>query len=194
MSFEVDRTRFLEEPTRLRIAELCRDEALSLAEIAAELGRQPGSLSQHRTMLDWEALVAGEPRASDGRGQAKTYRLNNDWEEALVEARRRRRPSWPDARQELLLVPLADVPAACAAIAEGIADVDWGAEVRGGMSGLVLAPALGGGSTVRVIERLREIAPRVVPLQLGDVMGPGELREWSREAAGLSTKELPPAQ
>jgi DNA-binding transcriptional ArsR family regulator len=186
---KVDRTAFLLEPTRMKIAELCRDESLSLSEIAAELGRPSGSLSQPRTMLRRKALIEGQRGgASDGRGGARTFRLNGNWKSALDEARLRRRPNWSTVRRDLLVVQLADTPAACAAVAEGIPDIEWGAQVRGAVTGLVLAPSADGdgASTVRVVAALGAVSARVAELHLSDVMAPAELREWSARAARRS--------
>ena len=195
MSKAVDRTAFLSEPTRLRIAELCREEALTLEEIAASLGRRPGSLSQPKTMRERKALLSGKRKPADGRGPAKTYRLNPAWEEALEEARSRQRPPWATARQDLLLIPMSEMPTACAAIAGGVIGIEWGAQVRGERMGLVLAPESNSdsASTVRVLKALEAVA-QIATLELGHVMSPGELREWSARAVREpgSIGQLPP--
>ena len=182
MSTEVDRTEFLREPTRLAIAELCRDEALTLAEIASHLGRSPGSLSQPGTMLREGALVGGARRpGSDGRRGGKTFRLDPEWEGALDEARRNREVAWPLHRQDLLLISLADSEAAATKLATGVPpEVEWGARLHGAFSGLLLAPAPDRGErgTLRVVEALGEIGPRVVALHLSSIMTPNELRAW----------------
>lgn len=194
MSSKVDRTGFLLEPTRLEIAELCRDEALTLAEIASHLGRSPGSLSQPRTMLREGALVVGTRRlGADGRGGGKTFRLNPDWEAALDEARRSKEVEWPLHHQDLLLVPLADSEVAAAKLAAGVPpEVEWGARLHGAFSGLLLAPAPDRGErgTLRVVEALGEIGTRVVALHLSSIMTPNELQAW---CAGEDPKRrLPP--
>lgn len=196
MTNGVDRTAFLSEPTRLRIAELCRDEALTTQEIAAMLERPSGSLSQPKTMRKHKALIeAKKRRPSDGRGQAKAFRLNPAWKGALDEARLRQRPAWSAVRQDLLLIPLSETPAACVAIAAGIEEIEWGAQLGGERTGLVVAPEPGanGTSTIRVVEALREVT-QLMRLQIGDVMSPNELREWSARAVRRpnSTGELPP--
>jgi hypothetical protein len=163
MAKSLDRTAFLSEPTRLLIAELCRDEALTDEEIASLLERPSGSLSQPKTMRTHKALVRGKKRRpSDGRGAAETSRFNPDpvWGEALDEARRRQRRVWTAGRQDLLLIPLHETPAACAAIATGIAEIEWGAQLAGERAGLVVAPQAGtdGASTIRVVQALGSLA------------------------------------
>lgn len=182
MSVDVDRTGFLLEPTRLAIAELCRDEALTLGEIASHLERSTGSLSQPKTMLREGALVAGTRRlGSDGRGGGKTFRLNPEWEHALEEAQRKKGVARTINHQDLLLIPLSDTEAAAAKLSAGVPpDVEWGARVQGGGSGLVLAPTPDRGErgALRVVEALGEIGTRVVELHLSRIMTPNELRAW----------------
>jgi hypothetical protein len=198
MAKSLDRTTFLSEPTRLQIAELCRAEELTDEEIALTLGRPLGSLSQLKTMRTHEALLRGKKRKSvDGREPAKTSRFNPhpEWVEALEEVRRRQRPAWAEMPQDLLLIPLSETPAACAAIAAGIPEIEWGAEVTGERLGLVVAPQSGGdgANTGRVVKALGGIA-QIARLHLRDVMSPHELRAWSERVAGASpTGELPPA-
>jgi hypothetical protein len=193
MPNRLDRIGFLREPTRLAIAELCRDEALTLAEIASELQRRPGSLSQPKTMLTNGALLPGPRRnGADGRGGGSTYRLNPDWEAALDEARRGRAPTWPEARQDLLLIPLLGSGRAMAALASAMpAEIEWGARVHGGMSGLILAPSPddGGGSTIRVVDALSGAVPEILELHLSKIMAPAELRAWCA-AQGPAQKRL----
>ncbi len=193
MSSKVDRTAFLREPTRLAIAELCRDEALTLAEIAADLGRSPGSLSQPKTMVDHGALVSGTRRlGADGRGGGRTFRLNPDWEPALDEARRSGAPTWRAGHQDLLLIPLSDAEAAAAILSSGIPpEVEWGARVHGAGSGLLLAPAQSGRGTLRVIRALGDIGSRVAELHLSKIMAPVELQAWCA-AEGSIDRRLPP--
>lgn len=191
MTKTVDRTAFLSEPTRLRIAELCSEEALTLEEIAERLQRPSGSLSQPRTMRKHRALIAAKKRGpSDSRGPAKAYRFNSSsaWKEALDEARLRQRPSWATANQDLLLIPLHGTAAACAAIAAGIDEIEWGARVGSERFGLVVAPEadIDGVNLIRVVEALGS-DPEIARLQVGRVMGPGELREWSAQAASRSS-------
>lgn len=197
MAQSLDRTAFLSEPTRLRIAEICKDEALTFEEIAAMLERPSGSLSQPGTMLKHGALVEDKRRRKrvDGRSKARAFRLAKSWRSNLGEAQERRRPPWADREQSLLLIPLSETPAACAAIASGIADIEWGARVNGESVGLVVAPQsdADGSSTVRVVQALQGVA-RITRLQLNQVMSPSELREWSGRAVqgSSSAGELPP--
>lgn len=197
MTKALDRTAFLSEPTRLRIAELCRDEALTDEEIASLLNRPSGSLSQPETMRKHKALVRAKKRKpSDGRGPAAASRFNPApaWREALDEARRRR-SAWATTKQDLLLIPLRETPAACAAIAVGIPEIEWGAQLAGERTGLVVAPQadVDGASTIRVVEALETVA-EIVRLQLSNVMNPGQLRAWSARAVrgSSSAGDLPP--
>jgi hypothetical protein len=194
MSPEVDRTRFLREPTRRAIAELCRDEELSLAEIAAELGRDPGSLSQPKTMLKRGALILGTPHPPpDGRGGGRTYRFNDEWEEALEEARRDAASGPATESRDLLLIPLSDTEAACAVLAERVPpEVEWGARVHGAMSGLILASESERG-TPRLISALGSAARGAVELHLSSIMTPAELRAWCA-GGGAPARELPPGR
>jgi hypothetical protein len=128
-------------------------------------------------------------KASDGR-PAKVYQLKKSWKKALEGAQERHRPTWPMPGQDLLLVPLADTAAVCAAIARGIPDIEWAVAVHGGGAGLVLAPSplTNGVSRIRVLDALREAAPQIMTLHLGKPMNATDLRAWSSEVAG---NELP---
>lgn len=197
MAKGVDRTEFLSEPTRMRIAEMCRGQALTFEEIARRLGRTLGSLSQPATMVKHGALVR-ERRSrqrADDRGGATAFCLSRRWEGALDEARQRQRPAWGQLRQDLLLIPLSETPAACAAIAEGIPEIEWGAEITGERLGLVVAPQSGGDgtSTSRVIRALADVG-QIARLHLERTMSPHELRTWSqRVVSGPEKRELPPS-
>lgn len=191
MSEREDRIRFLSDPIRLRIAELCHHEWRTQGELSTELGREAGSLSQPRTMARRGALEE-RPRstASSGR-RAKTYRLKKSWGSALETAMEQQRPAWPEPGQDLLIIPLADTADACAAIAKGIPDIEWGATVRGGIAGLVLAPTPrpNGVGRIRALKALRGVAPQVMALQLDPPMSGSALREWSSQVVA---NELPP--
>jgi hypothetical protein len=197
MAKALDRTAFLAEPTRLKIAELCSGEALTDEEIAGLLGRPSGSLSQPKTMRAHKALLRGKKRKpSDGRSAAETSHFNPApvWSEALDEARRQQQRAWTPGEQDLLLIPLHETPAACTAIAGGIEEIEWGARLMGERAGLVIAPQIGTGgtSTIRVVQALGSLNG-IARLQLGDVMGPDELRRWSARSVGGSSAmgELP---
>jgi hypothetical protein len=186
MSKQEDRIRFLSDPIRLRIAELCNDRACTRAELGAALEREAGSLSQPRTMVKKGALEErARTKASDGR-PAKVYRLKRGWREALEGARKQHLPAWPEPGGDLLLVALADTATVCAAIAGGIPDIEWGAPVHGGSAGLVLAPSprTDGASRIKVLDALREAAPQIMTLHLGRPMNATELRQWSSEVVG----------
>lgn len=195
MSSEADRIRFLGEPTRLKVAGLCRDQWLTRGEIAGMLGREAGSLSQPTTMVKRGALeMKPRKKGSDGR-DSTVFKLKVAWRSALDEARARGAPMWPAREQDLLVIPLQDVPEACAILAKGVPGIEWGARVsgaRGGLGGLILAPSLDadGANTVRVVAALGGSTPGLVRLQLGQVMGEAELRGWSTRVSG-GTGELP---
>jgi len=197
MPKSLDRTAFLSEPTRLQIAELCSEDDLTDEEIAAALGRSLGSVSAPRTMRAHGALIRGKTRkATDGRGAAKTSRFNpaSVWTQALEEAQRQRWVDRPGSSRDLLLISLRETPAACAAIAAGIPDIEWGAQLGGERTGLVVAPQVDrdGASTIRVMEALGSEVD-VVRLHLDEVMSPPELRSWSARVAPSrsSAGELP---
>lgn len=181
MTQRVDRTRFLSEPTRLAIAELCLGRALTLGEIARKLGREAGSLSGPETMAEHGALKRRKrPAASRGRRQATTYLFNPLWRDALEDARAaKERRGWTGGR-DLLIVSLADTPAACTTIAAGVEGIEWGARLGGELSGLALAPASDPDNaiTLRLIDAL-SVQRTVTRLHFSEVMGPAELRDWA---------------
>jgi hypothetical protein len=196
MSNQVDRIRFLDDPTRLEIARLCRDEWLTRAEIAVKLGREAGSLSQPKTMLGRGALEK-RPRkkGSDGRGST-AFRLKRSWRKALDEARARTSPAWPVPGQDLLFIPVGEITGACAVLAAGVPGIAWGAQATGGpggLGGLVLAPSVDddGINTIHLIEALKGGVPGIARLQFGETMSKSELQMWSSRVSGRGA-ELPP--
>ena len=61
-------------PLRLRILRLCLDEELTNAEIAARVGKDPGTVLHHVRMLaDHGFLVAGEPRRGRRNSRERPY-------------------------------------------------------------------------------------------------------------------------
>jgi hypothetical protein len=193
MSRALDRTAFLaQEPTRLLIAELCQHKALTHAAIARQLQRSPGSLSQPKTMLKHRALVKVNRKKASKAQRAPTFRLNKSWWKNVEEAKQLQRPARLSSQQVLLLIPLRDTPAACAALASGIEDVAWGARVSGGTIGLILAPSadVNGAATVRVVAALGEGARDVWELRLEDMLGPADLRRWATRS-GRAPRRLP---
>jgi DNA-binding transcriptional ArsR family regulator len=185
MPMAQDRILFLSKRTRLRIAELCRDEPRTIGELAAALGRDPGSLSQPRTMVRRGVLKEASRPLPSGR-DARTYRLDRQWRPALEEALRRAPAAVPASGQDLLLVPLSEVKRAATALAEGVDMVEWGAEVRGGTAGLLLAVRRDATDTgtVEVLDRLGDVAPSVVPLHLVRSMSAAQLQKWAETLAG----------
>jgi hypothetical protein len=108
----------------------------------------------------------------------------------LDQVNRLQRPTWPSTRQDLLFIHLSDAETACAILAEEVpSGVEWGARVHGGMSGLILAPAPSESerNTLRVIDALGELGPRIQELHLSGIMAPGELRAWCADGG----RELP---
>lgn len=192
----VDRTAFLANPTRFKIAEFCNQSERSLEEIAERLGRASGSLSQPTTMRKKKALLTKARRGADGRGGKRVFRLNPDWRSALAEARDRQCPDLPVAGQELLLVPLADTPAACEAIAAGIEGIEWAARLTGEWAGLLVATVAdsSGETTVRVVKALGSAGRQARRLHLEEVMSPARLRDWSRAISVSSSTRLPPGR
>lgn len=186
MQTRVDRTRFLSEPTRLAVAELCLGRALTLGEIARQLGREPGSLSSPETMADHGALKRrGRRAASRGRRGATSYIFNPAWREALDAARAsNEHRRWTGGR-DLLIISLLDTPAACTTIAAGVEGIEWGARLEGEMSGLVLAPTSDPDSaaTLRLIDALGAQRP-LTRLHFSEVMGASELRNWANRVSG----------
>lgn len=194
MTKALDRTAFLSDPTRFKIAEFCSGEGRSLGEIAARLGRSSGSLSQPETMRKRKALLTTTRRGADGRGGTKVFRLNPVWRDAVAMARTRQRPELPATSQDLLLVPLADTPAACTVIASGVDEIEWAARLVGESFGLLVAPTpdASGASTVRVLKALGPAGQQVKRLHLREVMSPARLHDWSRAiAASRGGNELP---
>lgn len=195
MPDRVDRIRFLAEPTRLEIARLCRDHWLTRAEIAVKLGREAGSLSQPKTMLKRGALeMRPRKKGSDGR-DSTTFHLKRGWRMVLDEARAQASPAWPTPGQDLLVIPIEEVPDACEVLAKGVPGIAWGAQAnggRGGLGGLILAPAVDadGANTIRVIAALKGSTPGIARLQLGKTMSKTELQSWSARVGGRGG-ELP---
>jgi len=195
MAKAIDRTAFLSDPTRFKIAEFCIGEWRSLEEIARRLGRASGSLSQPRTMHKRKVLEAKTRQGADDRGGTTVFRLNPAWQKALAIARTRQRPELPTTGQDLLLIPLADTPAACKAIPAGIMEVEWAAQLVGESFGLLVAPSpdATGASTMRVLEALGVAGQQIRRLHLKEVMSPARLHDWSRTvAAPRPGNELPP--
>ena len=147
-------------------------------------------------MLKHKALKEVRRKAASGRRGAPSFRLNASWEKHLEAAKLRQRPAALEANQDLLLIPLPDEPAACAAISAGIEEIAWGARLSGGTIGLVVAPRADddGVGTVRVISALGPGASGVWNLRVEEILSPGELREWAKRTQRLEGRpaELPP--
>ena len=162
---------------------MCRSESLTLREIASQLDRPPGSLSQPATMLAHHALVLGKrKKAAVGRRGARTFRFNSRWKSHLEEAKALEEQSaWSIKHRDLLVVTLADTARACDAIAKGIAEIEWGAQLGGEVGGLILATSADpdGAGTIRVMNALGPVAARLTRLRLSDVMSAKELRGWA---------------
>lgn len=194
MAKSLDRTAFLADPTRFKIAEFCSSEWRSVEEIADRLERPSGSLSQPKTMADRKALETKTRPAADGRGGGtKVFRLNPSWRANLNEARDRQRAEAPVSGQDLLLIPLSDTPEACALLAEGIEEIAWAAQLGGESVGLLVAPIAdpSGASTMRVLKALGPVGRQARRLQVKEMMSPAQLREWSHAVAAGAGRELP---
>ena len=69
-----DEAKAMGHPLRLRILRLCLDEELTNAEIAARVGKDPGTVLHHVRMLaDNGFLVAGEPRRGRRNSRERPY-------------------------------------------------------------------------------------------------------------------------
>jgi hypothetical protein len=141
-------------------------------------------------MLAHGALVPGKrQKAAVGRRGAKTFRFNPRWKRHLEEARTvEEKSAWSIKRRDLLVVGLADTARACDAIANGIAEIEWGAQLGGEVGGLILATSADpdGASTIRAMDALGPVAARLTRLQLSGVMPAKELREWASRVNGRS--------
>jgi hypothetical protein len=197
MPQSLDRTSFLADPTRFEIAEFCISEWRSVEEIAARLGRPSGSLSQPKTMARRKILRTKTRPAADGRERGTTvYRLDPRWRPDLEAARARQRPQAPPSGQDLLLIPLADTPEACALLADGVEEIAWAAQLAGESVGLLVAPAAdpSGASTMRVLKALGPVGRQARRLQVKEAMSAARLREWSRSVVADGGRELPPGK
>jgi hypothetical protein len=195
MAVQADRTAFLAEPTRLKIAEWCASERLSREEIARRLDRPSGGLSAPDTMIRRKALVVvGVAAARHGGRRAELLRLNPTWRKPLAEALRRRLPGGLEPGTDLLLIPLAATESACTVIANGNVELAWGARLEGEQLGLILSPRRDPQSraTIRAVAALDSAGVRAARLRLQSVMAPEELREWARIVSGNELDELPP--
>lgn len=192
MAKRLDRTSFLANPTRFEIANFCNSEWRSAEEIAEQLGRPSGSLSQPKTMAGRKALQTKTRPAADGRG-TRVYRLNPRWRPDFEAARARQRPEAPASGQDLLLIPLSDTPEACALLVEGIEEIAWAAQLAGESVGLLVAPVVdpSGASTMRVLRALGPVGRQARRLQVKETMSAARLREWSRSVAADGGSELP---
>jgi hypothetical protein len=182
-----DRTAFLAtNEIRLLVASWCRQEALTREAIAKRLERPSGGVSAPDTMLRRGALVPdGLDRTSDSVRPAQLLRLNPEWEDALEEALRRRRPTVLPPNTELLFIPLTATEDACSVLANGVTDVAWGVRLSGEQLGLVLGPTpdQSGAATARVASVLGRAGVSPLRVRLEVLMGPTELRDWARKVS-----------
>jgi hypothetical protein len=176
-----DRIRFLEDPVRRRVAELCRERPMSLGELGVELGRPAGSLSQPQTMVGRGALVTTTRLSSLTGRSSRAFRLARTWRDVLAEVEQRVTPAWPAPGRDLVVVPFSDVRAVANLLSDDAAGVEWAAEVRGGVAGLLLSPRAGHQADgARLLARLSEVAEGLATLRVERVMSQGELQSWSR--------------
>jgi hypothetical protein len=194
MAERADRLAFLAEPTRLKIAGWCESESLSREEIAKRLGRPSGGLSAPETMLRRGALVSDGFGAAGRSGRRpELLRLDAAWRKPLAEALQRRPPGGLEPGTDLLLIPLVETESACAAIARGELETEWGARLEGEHLGLILSPRHDPQSraTIRAIAALDRAGVRAARVRLQDLMAPDELREWANIVCGTDPPELP---
>jgi hypothetical protein len=189
MSLRSDRTAFLlEDPKRLRVAELCAQQPRSHGELAELMGITPGALSAPTTMRGsrWAALV---PAGRGGRRGAQLWRLNRPWRPAVRDARCELDRGVPDqvegafAGNDLLLVPLSSIENACRALSDPLQELRWAASIQGEGLGLMLcmSQADHGRAVARVIRRLSAQGVAVpVRLSVEEPMGADALAAWAR--------------
>jgi hypothetical protein len=185
-----DRIEFLlEDPKRLRVAELCDQEARTHNELAGLLGGEPGAVSAPTTMRKphWRALIKAGTGGSRG---ARLWRLNQAWRPAVGEARRRLEQCADEAviqtlaDNDLLLVHLSSIGNACRALREPIPEVRWAAAVQGeGLALMLCIPRSDGGKAVaRVVARLAEHGVAVpARLSIAEPISRDALAAWARD-------------
>lgn len=196
MALGHDRSAFLAaNETRLRIAEWCALESLSREEMARRLGRRSGGLSTPDTMVRRSALQHAGFAAGLGPGRrAELLKLNPSWRPALEAAQQRFQPGRLHPGGDLLLVTLADAEAACAVLAAGSPDIEWGMELGSEQLGLLLATRSDGGgrSTIRAAAALERGGARSVRIRLNAPMASAELRTWARSVASRTQNDALP--
>lgn len=190
-----DRARFLAaDPTRLRIAEWCEAEALTREQIADRLGRPSGGMSAPDTMLRRKALLhAGFAESGRAGGRkAELLRLSQTWRKPLLDALQLRRPGALMPDMDLLLIPLATTASACAVLARGNEDIDWGVRLDGEQIGLILGPRsdANDGPTIRAVAALDREGAKPVRVRLKQPMSAEELRRWALSVAGEDRARL----
>lgn len=185
MSAADDRTAFLaRNPVRLQIAEWCEEKPHTREELARRLDRPPGGLSAPATMLRHGALVeAGTtPPAANGRRSTRLV-LAPNWRPALREARRGQIRSALERGSDLLLIKLPETEAACHALAAGLPDIEWGADLAGEQLGLLLVPHRDprGATAIRAAQALRRAGAEALRLRINSPMGAADLERWAGE-------------
>ncbi len=191
-----DRTKFLaSDPTRLKIACWCSAEQLSRGEIAGRLKRPSGSISAPDTMLRRKALIHGGFSDSGGSARkAKLLKLNPQWREPMLQALRLQRPATLEPDTDLLLIPLTSTLSACEVLAQGVTEIDWGAQLDGEQIGLLLGlrRAPDDGATVRAAAALGQAGVSPLRVRIRTPMAADELRRWATAVTSGEALALEP--
>lgn len=184
-----DRTAFLlEEPKRLRVAELCSQQPRSDGELAQLLDVAIGALSAPKTMRGkrWGALV---PAGKGGPRGAQLYSLDPSWRPAVKAAREQLDLQVPHAvsnvlaTSDLLLVRLNSLKDACRSLSDPWPEIRWAAPVQGEGMGLMLCVSRldQARSVTRVITRLSDEGVEVGRLSIDEPLSAADLAAWAQQ-------------
>lgn len=191
-----DRIAFLlDDRVRLDVALACEVEARTKAQIARDLDREPGSLSAIATLDKHGALVkAGQAPHRGRRAGGMQWRLNPAWAGAVRTAKAQARMGGLSSGLDLVLVPVTQTHAACAALASGEGTAAWGIPLRGEQMGLLLCPSgdADEGATIRLLSVLAQRGAHGVRLHVDRVMSSSELRGWAESVVTARSPELSP--
>lgn len=188
-----DRTAFLSKGLRLDVATLCRSAPRTRGELAGELGRSPGSLTAHDTMLRRGALVSAGTRPAGGpRPGGELLAFNPEWEDDLSAALARRSPGGLTAGSDVVLVATSATARACAVI-EHHRDVGWGAPLQGEQMGLLLSPRdpQDEASALRLVGALADAGVQAIRIRVTELLPVDDLRTWATRVARPAPPELP---
>lgn len=197
MTYLSDRISFLAREPRVDVAVLCQTEPRSRGEIAQALGRAPGGLTSHDTMVSAGALESTGFRPSGGsKPGGELLRLSPDWEPALREVLRRRTPSVLPEGADVVLISTGDAVRACTVIAGHGDRLPWGAVLRGEQMAMLVCPSeepANEPATLKLLGALAAAGVTAVRLHVSRMLSESALREWAEEvAAGPGPPVLPP--